>query len=92
MGAARNYYSFNVNSQSMDQSKIWYLENVDLTTLLCPKKLGDALDTHKHSGYKKGDYIYMPEQDSDKVFFLSAGTMVARQPPKLVRPSRSAKK
>ncbi len=73
MGAARNYYSFNVNSQSMDQSKIWYLENVDLTTLLCPKKLGDALDTHKHSGYKKGDYIYMPEQDSDKVFFLSAG-------------------
>ena len=57
----------------MSDSKFWYLENVDLNTILCPKKLGTALSTVKNSDYKKGDYIYLPEQSSDKVFFLSRG-------------------
>jgi len=62
-----------LNNKTMADSNFWYLENVDLNTILCPKKLGNALDTINHSDYKKGDYIYMPEQSSDKVFFLSKG-------------------
>ncbi len=58
---------------AMSESNFWYLENVDLNSLLCPKKLGNALDHSNEPKYKKGDYIYLPEQSSDKVFFLSQG-------------------
>ena len=64
---------YNSKSETMNESNFWYLENVDLTTILCPQKLGNALNSHSNSMYKKGDYIYLPEQNSDKVFFLSKG-------------------
>lgn len=72
ISAAKSIHSNN-NNTAMSDSNFWYLENVDLNTILCPKKLGNALNTINHSDYKKGDYIYMPEQSSDKVFFLSKG-------------------
>lgn len=56
----------------MDNS-IWYLENLDVSGIFCPKKLGEALDTHDHKAFKKGDYIYLPDQSSDKIYFLSSG-------------------
>lgn len=58
---------------AMTKENFWYLENVDLTKLLCPQKLGSALEKSKSPSYKKGDYIYLPEQSSDKVYFLSSG-------------------
>ncbi len=58
---------------TMSDNKFWYLENVDLTNMLCPQKLGEALEKSKAPNYKKGDYIYLPEQSSDKVYFLSSG-------------------
>ena len=49
----------------MDNSGLWYLENIDLNTILCPKKLGNTMELKGHSDYKKGDYIYMTAQNSD---------------------------
>lgn len=57
---------------NMDNS-IWYLENIDVTGIFCPKKLGDALHTHDKKVFKKGDYIYLPEQSSDKIYFMTEG-------------------
>lgn len=62
-----------IRNLTMNENKFWYLENVDLSNMLCPQKLGNALDNSNHPKYKKGDYIYLPEQSSDKVFFLSEG-------------------
>lgn len=56
------------NSQSL-----WYLENIDVTGLFCPKKMGATAHNHIHKEYKKGDYIYLPEEHSDKIFFLTEG-------------------
>jgi CRP-like cAMP-binding protein len=58
---------------TMSENNFWYLENVDLSNMLCPKKLGSALEKSSHPTYKKGEYVYLPDQSSDKVFFLSEG-------------------
>ena len=55
---------------SQDQS-LWYLENIDVTGIFCPQKLGNTQETHAKKIFKKGEYIYMPEETSDKMFFLA---------------------
>ncbi len=57
----------------MKDQALWFLENIDVTGIFCPKKLGPRQSNHNQKKYKKGDYIYMPEQSSDKVFFLNYG-------------------
>lgn len=58
----------------MSDQSIWYLENIDVSGLFCPQKVGHgALAQHVHSSFKKGDYIYMPREYADKVFFIEKG-------------------
>lgn len=54
---------------------LWHLENIDVTHLLCPTKLGnDALMArHTHCTFKKGDPVYVPEDMSDRIFFIQEG-------------------
>lgn len=52
----------------------WYLQNIDVTGIFCPKKVGRGeMDNHPHKKYKKGDYIYLPNELADKIFFLTEG-------------------
>jgi len=57
----------------MKDQSLWFLENIDVTGIFCPKKLGSHQSSQSHKQFKKGDYIYMPDQSSDKVFFLNEG-------------------
>ncbi len=57
----------------MKDQSLWYLENIDVTGIFCPKKLDSHQSSLVHKNFKKGDYIYMPDQSSDKVFFLNEG-------------------
>jgi CRP/FNR family cyclic AMP-dependent transcriptional regulator len=58
---------------SQDHS-LWYLENIDVSGVFCPKKLGaGAMDTHPRKLFKRGDYIFLPEADADKIYFLESG-------------------
>jgi len=57
----------------MKDQSLWYLENIDVTGIFCPKKLDSNQSSMVHKTFKKGDYIYMPDQSSDKVFFLNEG-------------------
>lgn len=62
------------NCYSMSNQSFWYLENLDVTQILCPTKLTkEEMDRHIHKVYKKGEYIYLPEEYSDKIFFLTEG-------------------
>lgn len=61
------------NSSFMIDNSIWYLENIDVTGIFCPKKLGAALETHDQKIFKKGEYVYLPEQSSDKIYFITGG-------------------
>lgn len=58
----------------MSNQSFWYLENLDVTQILCPTKLTrEEMNRHIHKVYKKGEYIYLPEEYSDKIFFLTEG-------------------
>lgn len=57
-----------------DNHSLWYLENIDVTNMLCPKKeKAGHVDKHLHRQFKKGEYIYLPEEHSDKMYFLTEG-------------------
>ena len=57
----------------MKDQSLWYLENIDVSGIFCPKKLGRVEDIHVHKSFKKGDYIYLPDQSSDKIYFITEG-------------------
>lgn len=58
----------------MSDQSLWYLENIDVTGLFCPKKVGSGeLEKHSHKTFKKGEYIYLPEEHSDRIYFLTEG-------------------
>ena len=57
-----------------DQQSLWYLENIDMMGMMCPKKVGSgAMDHFKHKIFKKGEYIFLPDEHADKIFFISQG-------------------
>lgn len=57
----------------MDEKSIWFLENINVNEIFCPNKVGDALSPNHAKNFKKGEYIYLPEQESDKIYFINEG-------------------
>ena len=58
----------------MDSSQsFWFLENIDVSGILCPQKVSGVSDGHTHRSYQKGEYIYLPEEDANKIFFITEG-------------------
>ena len=52
----------------------WYLEDVDIRQIMDPKKMMDgSIDELNHKNFKKGEYIYHPDDVSDKVFLVREG-------------------
>ncbi len=51
---------------------IWSFENVNLYQVLCPHKLKEYGEKH-FEGFKKGDFIYFPEDASQSIFMVSKG-------------------
>lgn len=56
-----------------DPKSLWYLENIDVSGIFCPKKMDAAHDIQTQKHFKKGSYIYLPEEHADKVYFLTEG-------------------
>ncbi len=54
---------------------LWHLENIDVTHLLCPGKLGDKerMAHHLHRTYGKNESFFVPDDLSDRVFFITEG-------------------
>lgn len=58
----------------MDNQSFWFLENIDVTGIFCPKKIGRGdLEKHTHRTFKKGEYIFLPEEHADRIYFLTEG-------------------
>ena len=58
----------------METNSLWFLENIDVTSIFCPQKLGGgALNKHIQRKYKKGEYIYIPNEYADQIYLLSEG-------------------
>lgn len=59
----------------MQTQALWHLENIDVTAILCPNKLGDerVMGKHLSKTYKKGESVYVPKDLSDRIFFINEG-------------------
>lgn len=57
----------------MTEKTLWYLENIDVTGIFCPKKMDSQHDALYHKEYRKGEYVFLPDEDSDKIYFLTGG-------------------
>lgn len=58
----------------MNNQSLWYLENIDVKGIFCPTKIkGGKLESLIHKSYKKGEYIYLPEEHADRIYFLNEG-------------------
>jgi CRP-like cAMP-binding protein len=58
----------------MSDQSLWYLENLDVSGIFCPKKVDNGqLEEHLQKNYEKGSYIYLPDEYADKIFFLTEG-------------------
>jgi CRP-like cAMP-binding protein len=55
----------------MENQSLWFLENIDVTGIFCPNK--NAAHDHIKRVFKKGDYVYLPNEHADKVYFLTTG-------------------
>ena len=58
----------------MEKQSYWFLENLDVTGLFCPKKIDTGM-LHTERRFNKGEYIYLPEEEADRVYFLFDGSV-----------------
>ena len=56
-----------------DQESLWYLENMDISGLFCSQRMAAAHNSQLHKQFKKGEYIYLPDELADKIYFLIRG-------------------
>ena len=54
---------------------LWHLENIDVTHILCPNKLGDddMMARHVHRSYARGESFFVPDDFADRIFFITEG-------------------
>ncbi len=57
----------------MSDKAIWYLENIDVGGIFCPKKMGEKIHDDHIKTVLKNEYVYLPNQSSDKIFFITNG-------------------
>jgi len=57
----------------MGDKAIWYLENIDVSGIFCPKKMGEQIQDDHLKTVKKNEYVYLPNQSADKIFFITEG-------------------
>jgi len=57
----------------MSDQGLWYLENIDVSGIFCPKKLSNVEGDHSTESFTKGSYIYLPEDASNKIYFITEG-------------------
>jgi CRP/FNR family transcriptional regulator, cyclic AMP receptor protein len=59
----------------MDNS-FWFLEEGELSSLICPNKLDDYKAAHNVLTYKKGEYIFYSEKKTDNIFYMLKGRVL----------------
>lgn len=55
----------------MENQQLWYLDNIDVNGIFCPQK--SQTMNHVQKQYKKGEYIYLQNEHSDKIYFIATG-------------------
>ena len=54
-------------------SSIWYFEDVDLFSILCPRKSANLEEKQPTATYKKDQFIYFPNEPSGYIYMIAQG-------------------
>ena len=54
-------------------NSLWFFDDVNLFTILCPHRFKDFKKSHEFNIYKKSDYIYFEEDSADKIYLINYG-------------------
>ncbi len=54
-------------------NEMWYLDNVDLLSLFCPRKTKELKEKFPIQTYNKYDFIYLPNESSTHVYMIAEG-------------------
>jgi len=54
-------------------NSLWFFEDVNLFSILCPHKFKAYKKDHDFDAYNKKDYIYFEEDSSNKVYLIEKG-------------------
>lgn len=57
----------------MENSNLWYFENVDLYEMLCPRKMSTQGTDQDSNTYQKDQFIYLENEPSDQVYMIAQG-------------------
>lgn len=57
----------------MKEQSIRYLEDTKIDRLFCSQKTATRQENHIRRRYRKGEYIYMPNEYADKIYFIASG-------------------
>ena len=57
----------------MAEQSLWYAENIDLENTLKTNTSAEAEFFARKVKFRKGDYIYLPEENSDTIYFIFSG-------------------
>lgn len=58
----------------MPEQSIWYVENIDLSNIFCPKKVdAGMLDQRDHPTFDSNQYVYLPDEPAKKIFLINEG-------------------
>lgn len=57
----------------MENSNLWYFENVDLYEMLCPRKMKTQGTDQDNNTYQKDQFIYLENEPSDQVYMIAQG-------------------
>ena len=54
---------------------LWFLDDVNLFTILCPHQFKEFKDSHEFYHFKKSDFVYFEEDNADKIYLINSGTV-----------------
>jgi len=57
----------------MSEKALWYLENIDVRNLFCPKKMDANMQNDHLVTIPKEEHVYKTTQSSDYIFFIVEG-------------------
>jgi CRP-like cAMP-binding protein len=58
----------------MADQQLWYVENIDLKYIFCPKKVNmGMIESKDHLSFNANQYIYLPEEPARKIFLINEG-------------------
>lgn len=56
-----------------DRTSLWYFEDVDLYSILCPHKVPGMKEKHTFNHFQKDQFIYFPNEPSNHIFLIADG-------------------